>query len=94
MNIFADDCARLKYDRGTVSFCLESSQSAYAGATVHLPFDAFAAMVAKLGGGVDEIAQDHATWLASLAPKVSGDGQANAPTPASADELGPKIASV
>ncbi len=94
MNIFADECVRLKYDRGTVSFCLESSQSAYAGATVHLPFGAFAAMAAKLGGEAEDIAKAHASWLAGQAPGGDGEIASETPPERSSEELGPKIASV
>ncbi|MEO1188933.1 MAG: hypothetical protein AAFW60_07665 [Pseudomonadota bacterium] len=68
MNVFADECARLHYHQGTVSFCLESDKSSYAGVTVHLPFAAFHDMQKLFAAELEEMTAAHQSWLAFQAP--------------------------
>jgi len=93
LNIFSDACVRLKYSGGTVSFCLESDQSSYAGTTVHMPFDAFVAMQAAFSNEMDALKEKHQHWLASHAAEVPAS-ETEAPTQQAREPLGVKIASV
>ncbi len=93
MNIFSDACVRLKYGAGTVSFCLESDHSSYAGTTVHLPFDAFVAMQAAFASEVEGMQDAHRQWLALQAVDAPASERTAPSTPAK-EPLGVKIGSV